>query len=264
MQAKLTQGDVVWKKSPIDEQHPGGCWNIRGCWRSSPSVSTWPRSSKGYGIGQIKKESIQKVSDIEREERQALANKYFCLVCCRTSVRLRSLRNRAVDFIEIFVFLVICFFLVTDFSLHWDGAEHLSFTVSRARYLCFCFCLLTTRISLIHCTDSSATPASTLILIFKLHKSQSIESPISCYTCLLLHCVCTNDEIQGGWSDEKPYRFVSIQKFISIQEPTLTRSNKDENAIIVFILSVSRDGLEVEGKRKECYKGSRRRRREHV
>lgn len=175
IQAKLTQGDLVWKKSPIEEQHPGGCWNIRGCWRSSLSESTWLRSSKEYGIGQIKKESIQKVSDIERGQRQAFANKYFCLICCRISVRCGLLRIPVVYFIENLVVLVICVFLVTDFSLHWDGAEHLFLDqFSRARYLLLLFLFFSHKsASLDSLHRFPCNPASTLILISKLYKSQS-------------------------------------------------------------------------------------------
>lgn len=137
-QAKLTQGDAVWRKSPIDEQHPGGCWNIPGCWRSSPSESTWLRSSNACGIGQINTESMQKVSDVRRDERQAAANKYLCLFCCHIPIHRGLCEFWWLVAIEILVLLAISHFLLM-ISLHWDGAKHLfPFTVSRARHVCFC------------------------------------------------------------------------------------------------------------------------------
>jgi hypothetical protein len=49
-------------------------WNIRGCWRSNPSESTWLHSSKEFGIGQTeKKKHTQKVLDIEEEKEQSIS-----------------------------------------------------------------------------------------------------------------------------------------------------------------------------------------------
>jgi hypothetical protein len=76
----LTEDTTVLKKNPIDERHPGGCWNIRGCWRSNPSESTWLHSSKEFGIGQTeKKKHTQKVLGIEEEKEQSIAEQVIRL-----------------------------------------------------------------------------------------------------------------------------------------------------------------------------------------
>jgi hypothetical protein len=133
LRSMLIEIVTVSKKSPIDERHPGGCWNIPGCWRSNPSESTWLRSSKEYGIGQTerkKEKSTQKVFDNEES---------ISVQVIRLDLLLHTARScKASAPLSRFPFFVIWLFLVTDFvALGWRLNSFVSHLRKR---VVFCFC----------------------------------------------------------------------------------------------------------------------------
>jgi hypothetical protein len=130
---------IVWKKSRIDERHPGGCWNIRGCWRSSPNESTWPRSSRGYGTGQTELTAYKKFLKRKRATHQRTSDS-TCIQHILTSASF----HRGLCLSVIWPLLRYCLFVAL--GRRWV----ICFSISRKRTISgFCsFCLTDSILSL--------------------------------------------------------------------------------------------------------------------